>query len=132
MFAVTENILFITEMYLHLLYPVLLIQPTAVPGPPQELSVEYDESTETITITWGAAENSGQFDLDIYTVNVTSSFDVVVSVQVHAATTTLTVDLDRQQTAALNVTVTATNMCGQTGSPALEYITSKVISHPLY
>lgn len=115
-------------MYLHLLYPVLFIQPTAVPGPPQELSVEYD-ATESITITWEAPENSGQFDLDIYTVNVTSNFAVVVSVQVNAATTTLQVNFDRKKNNS--VTVTATNMCGQTGSPALEYIPSKVISHPL-
>ena len=118
-----------------MLYPVLNIQPTAVPGPPQELSVEYDESTNSLTITWQPPENLGNFDLDSYTVNVTSDSGTDISAQVHANTTTLPVVVERTHKATFNVTVTATNMCGQTGSAALEsqqYVPSKVISYPLH
>ena len=114
-----------------MLYLVLNIQPTAVPGPPQELSVELDKSAESLTITWQPPENLGNFDLDSYTVNVTSNTGTDISVQVHASTRTLPVIVDKTQTATFNVTVTAVNMCGETGSAALgseEYVPSKVTS----
>ena len=106
------------------------MQPTAVPDPPQELSVEYDESTESLTITWEPPENLGNFDLASYTVNVTSNIDTEIE-RVHVRTVTLPVDVERNQRATFNVTVTATNMCGQTGSAALgseEYVPSKLTS----
>lgn len=117
-----------------MLYPVLNIQPTAVPGPPQELSVEYDESAESLMITWQPPENLGNFDLDNYTVNVTSTAGTDDSVQVHASTVTLPVVIQRTHGATFNVTVTTTNMCGETGSAALgseEYMPSKVTVHQL-
>lgn len=120
--------------YLHVLYPLLNIQPTAVPAPPQELSVEFDESTNSLTITWQPPENLGDFDLDNYTVNITSNSGTDISVPVHASTTTLRVLFERTQRATFNVKVTATNMCGQTGGAALEseeYVPSKATSHPL-
>ena len=115
----------------NVLYPVLNIQPTAVPDRPQELSVEYDESTESLTITWQPPENFGNFHLDNYTVNVTSNFGTDILESVHVRTVTLPVVVERNQRATFNVTVTATNMCGQTGSAALgseEYVPSKVTS----
>ena len=113
-------------------YSVLNIQSTALPDPPQELSVEFDESAESLTIIWQPPENLGNFDLHNYTVNVTSNSGTDISVEVHAGTVTLPVDVETKQRTTFNVTVTATNMCGQTGSAALgskEYIPSKVTSH---
>lgn len=113
---------------------MLTIQPTAIPGPPQELSVEYDEPTNSLTITWQQPENLGNFDLDNYTVNVTSNSGTDISAQVHAGTIMLPVVVEGTRRATFNVTVTATNMCGQTGRAALgseEYVPSKVTSHPL-
>ena len=111
------------------------IYPTAVPDPPQELSVEYDASTESLTITWEPPENLGNFDLANYTVNVISNSGTDTTAQVHARTVNLPVVVDRNRRATFIVTVTATNMCGQTGSATLgseEYVPSKVTSrHPL-
>ena len=93
--------------------------------------MEYDESNESLTITWEPPENLGNFDLDNYSVNVTSNFGTDISERVHVRTVTLPVVVERNQRATFNVTVTATNVCGQTGSAALdseEYVPSKLTS----
>ena len=92
-----------------------------MPGPPQRLSVTFDDSTEvlTIIISWQPPRNSEQFDLDNYTVNITSSSGVNISVQVPAGTTTRRFTDERKQRAVFNVTVEATNWCEQTGDAEL-------------
>ena len=97
---------------------MLSISYVGVPGPPQRLSVTFDDSTEvlTITISWQPPRNSEQFDLDNYTVNITSSSGVNISVQVPAGITTRQFTDERKQGAVFNVTVEATNRCEQTSS----------------
>ena len=93
--------------------------------------MEYDESNESLTITWKPPENLGNFDLDNYSVNVTSNFGTDISERVHVRTVTLPVVVERNQRATFNVAVTATNKCGQTGCAALdseEYVPSKLTS----
>ena len=90
----------------------------------------FDDSAEvlTITISWQPPGNSEQFDLDNYTVNITSSSGVNISVQVPASTTTRQFTDERKQGAVFSVTVEATNRCEQTGnavSTTQEYIPSK-------
>ena len=91
-----------------------------MPGPPQRLSVTFDDSTEvlTITISWQPPGNSEQFDLDNYTVNITSSSGVNISVQVPAGTTIRQFTDEKKQEAVFSVTVEATNRCEQTGEAA--------------
>ena len=81
----------------------------------------FDDSTKvlTITISWQPPRNSEQFDLDNYTVNITSSSGINISVQVPAGTTTRQFTDERKQRAVFNVTVEATNRCGQTGDTDL-------------
>ena len=104
-----------------------------IPGPPQNPSVRFDDSTEmlTINITWQPPPNSGQFDLEVYTVNVTSTSGIDTSVQVPAGTTTHQFTDNRNAT--FNVTIAATNRCGQTGAPASlmqqEFVPSKTICY---
>ena len=129
MFSVIQlNISIRTSVLLYALPCILNIHPTAVPGPPKELSVEYDLSTESLTIIWQPPENLGNFDLANYTVNVTSNSGTATSARVQARTLNLPVVVERNRRATFNVTVTATNMCGQTGSAALgseEYVPSR-------
>ena len=71
-----------------------------------------------VTITWQPPRNSEQFDLDNYTVNITSSSGVNISVQVPASTTTRQFANEGKQRAVFNVTVEATDRCEQTGEDA--------------
>ena len=90
--------------------------------------MRFDDSTEvlTITITWQPPENLGQFDFENYTVNILSTTGINESVCTDTPTWHFT-DA-RKKRARFNVTVTATNRCGQTGradSTTLEYEPSK-------
>ena len=93
-----------------------------IPRMPRELSVEFDNSNASllVTITWLPPGNSGQLDLEEYTVNVTTTSGINNSTQVPAGTTELQLTTDRTQRATFNVTITATNMCGQTGNATSE------------
>ena len=104
---------------------------------PQNLSVEFDNSVEPllVNITWQPPGNSREFDLDEYTVNITSTSGTSNSTQVPAGTTELQLTTDRTQRATFTVTITATNMCGQTGDAAsvvLEYDPCKTCSSMSY
>ena len=97
-----------------------------IPDMPRELSVEFDNSNESllVTITWQPPGNSERLDLDEYTVNVTTTSGISSSTQVPAGTAVLELTANRTQRATFTVTTTATNMCGQTGDAAsvvLEY-----------
>ena len=106
---------------------------TDVPDTPKDLSVEFDGLPESliVTITWQPPENSGQFDLDEYTVNITSTSGIDNSTQVPAGTTLLQLTDDRTQRsrATFTVKVAATNECGQTGNTASKtvYVPRKTI-----
>ena len=101
-------------------YTSVLHLHTEIPDQPQNFTVKFDNLSGSlnITLTWKPPGNSGQFDLDEYTVNVTSTSGIDNSTQVPAGTTTWQFTDDRRQRAVFNVSVTATNRCGQTGSIA--------------
>ena len=110
---------------------------TVKPDRPQNLSVKFDDSDESLNITvmWEPPRNLERFDLDYYTVNVTSNSSIYESRQVTASTTTWQFTDPKMQRAVFNVTVTATNKCGQTGSTASEtweYTPSKIIKLSLF
>lgn len=103
---------------------------TVKPDRPQNLSVKFDNSDESLNITvmWEPPRNSRQFDLDYYTVNVMSNSSIYKSRQVLGSTATWQFTDPKMQRADFNVRVTATNKCGQIGSTASEtkeYIPSK-------
>ena len=98
-----------------------------VPDPPEDISVEFDGSSEmlNITVSWEPPTNLEQFDLDYYTVNVTSISRQDMSIQVSAGRLSSQFTDERMQRATFNVTITATNRCGQTSagvSESLEYV----------
>ena len=95
---------------------------TVKPDRPQNLSLKFDNSDESLNITvmWEPPTNLEQFDLDYYTVNVTSNSSIYESRQVTASTTIWQFTDPKMQRTVFNVTVTATNKCGQTGSTASE------------
>ena len=110
---------------------------TVKPDRPQNLSVKFDDSDESLNITvmWEPPTNLEQFDLDYYTVNVTSDSSIYESRQVTASTTIWQLTDPKIQRVAFNVTVTTTNKCGQTGSTASEtrkYKPSKIIILSLF
>ena len=91
-----------------------------IPGIPRNLSVQFGGSTAllNITISWQPPENLRQFDLDEYTINITSPYDRNTSTQVSAGTRFVRLTDKRTQSFRLstfNVTISATNMCEQTG-----------------
>ena len=99
---------------------------TDVPDTPQDLSVEFSGLPESrnVTITWQPPENSEQFDLDEYIVNITSTSGIDNSTQVPADTRMLQLTDERTQRsrATFTVKVAATNMCGQTGNAASQTV----------
>ena len=103
----------------HTLYTTVLYLHADIPDQPQNLSVKFDDSSESlnITITWSPPENSRQFDLEEYIFNITSTSGLDISERVPAGTTTWIFTNEREQFTA---TVTAINKCGQTGSTASE------------
>ena len=110
-----------------------------IPDQPQNLSVTFDDFSESlnITITWAPPENSGKFDLEEYTVSIASSSGLDLSERVPSGTTTLILTDEKQQRIMLNASVTAMDKCGQTGSSASEtweyiYIPSKIIYIYIY
>ena len=84
--------------------------------------MEFDGLPESlnVTVTWQPPQNSGQFDLDEYTVNITSTSGIDNSTQVPADTTVLQLTDKRTQRsrATFTVKVAATNICGQAGNAA--------------
>ena len=95
---------------------------TDIPDRPQDLSVEFDGLPDSlnVTITWQPPGNIEHFDLDEYTVNITSTSGIDNSTQVPAGTTMLQLTDDKTQrsTDKFTVKVAAMDMCGQTSIAA--------------
>ena len=99
-------------MYLH----------AEIPDRPQNLSLKFDDSSESlnITIMWEPPRNSREFDLEEYIINITSNPSLDMSERVPAGTTTWIFTHEREQIKMFIASVTAINKCGQTGSIASE------------
>ena len=95
--------------------------------------MEFDGLPESliVTVTWQPPGNSGQFDLDEYTVNIASTSGIDNSTQVPADTTVLLLTDERTQRsrATFTVKVAAANICGQAGDAASKtvYVPRKTI-----
>ena len=96
---------------------------TEMPTVPRNVSVRATTGRENviISITWMHPQNFGQFDIDRYDINVTSTSGVqnLTTARGECTNTTVTVSENPnngQMTTNYTVTIAAVNLCGETGN----------------
>ena len=88
---------------------------TEMPTVPRNVVVSATGG-ESINITWMHPQNFGQFDIDHYDINVTSTSGVQNMTTACGECTNTTVTVNNvQMTTNYTVTIAAVNLCGETG-----------------